>query len=141
MSEIASTWKESILLKNGSVLAAVTVAKLLCCSSVGRREKPSEKPISPHLYSLPGPQQMPMDPQSGPDLHIDESKQVHVKYSMAGQQLVVDTVVLFRPLFGKTFSHSLTQVHLAKLLIILKPSGCNITDYHLAYPVLDAMLK
>lgn len=45
---------------------------------------------------------MLMDPQSGPDLHIDESKQVHVKYSMAGQQLVVGTVVLLeRPLLGK----------------------------------------
>lgn len=45
---------------------------------------------------------MLMDPQSGPDLHIDESEQVHVKYSMAGQQLVVDNVVLLgRPLLGK----------------------------------------
>lgn len=41
MSQIASGWWESILLKNGSVGAAVAVAVSLCCFPVGRREKPS----------------------------------------------------------------------------------------------------
>lgn len=71
----------------------MAVAKSLCCFSVGRREKPSQTPICLHLYSLPGTRQMLMDPQSWADLHIGESKQVHVKESMVGQQLVVDNTV------------------------------------------------
>lgn len=55
MSQIASGWGESIQLKNGSVGAAVAVAKLLCCFLGGRREKPSWIHIWLYLYSPPAP--------------------------------------------------------------------------------------
>lgn len=81
-------------MKNGRVCAAEAVAGLLCCSSLGRREKPSQTAACLHLHSTPATQQMLMDPKSPEHLHIHESKQVYEKYSMAGQQLVGGSVVL-----------------------------------------------